>query len=834
MSISIEAISFNHDPLAAARDALTIQKNATTAVTAPEWRRGTTRPEDSPAAYTIDQIVANRVTIKVQFRREAGDPASVQVSATGNAGNVLGQVKSRTITFTGTLSAFELFELDTAGQNPSVAVSNIAWNWFVDGTFRQTTEHRIYTILSAPQEPWGQPGSAVPDFQLPWTEVLDHACREAGGARNANEAAALLTRWVFSLGARNKLRYDDFGSGSSTFTIPGMRTFRCTHFLQALADTARWRVNCTDCATILSSFANILGCDLTQSQIGDDFQTNNIQKIGSGSPISQPFRFHEVAWKFPAVGAASVYDSCLQVDGDADPTDNDFSRPTLGINMPLDLGGRGGYYFRLVSGTRTIRVIGEQRDRRLRRKIDGQTTRAITLDPQQQCRLQKEYKFSDWKGTPKQDCYQHNGHAVNANGASKSEPQLFLKNYDSSKSPKSLAGFTPGKVESFKSEPDPFRVTEVVWSAEGCHGASLRVLTYECSSIPAARSFLLTLLGGFNLSGILRRLDFVVGCKQVKIGDVAFAGPDDLVLLFARANNVVLIQNVGQSFVPVSQFAHAMDTDMTSGPDPQPGKSKEMEHFQVYDKPIRVGDEVRLFTGKEPVTKEKETLFKVFAPAGEVFLKSDELLYRSKAPGEQCVTILAQRPGGETTRQVLELFAELPATNGCKCLESNKKEESVMPDVTGVWSSIRPTNPGGTNSSDMTVDGYMEITSRDPNTGEITGYYRDPGPTSPVLVMTGHVYFTSDGYYTIDLHHPVGGGVTRHYEGKLATFENSDFPVQIVAGNYHDTIDPSGPSSTSPSPSSIVGEDPCGAPLMMSTMALSGGQDNGTWVATKP
>jgi hypothetical protein len=826
MSISIEAISFNHDPVSAARDALTIRRNETQDVAVPEWRRGMTRPEDSPAAYTIDQITTNRLTIKVQFRRESADPTTVEVHAVGKAGNVLGNVKSRTINFASSLSAVELFELDTSGQNPTVAVNNIAWDWFIGGTFRQTTEHRIYTLVSAPQEPWGQPGSPVPDFQLPWTEVLEHACREANGARNENEAAAMLAEWVYSLGP-DKLRYDDFGAGSSTFTIPGMRTFRCTHFLQALADNARWRVNCTDCATILSSFANILGCDLIQSQIGDDFQTNRIQKIGSDSPLSQPFRFHEVAWKFPSEGAASVYDCCLQVDGDDDPSGGNF-QPTLGVNMPLGVRGSGGYHFRLIADTGNAQIPREKWGTRMRRKIDGQTTRTITLDPQQQCRLEKDYKFTEWQGTPKQDCHRHNGHAVSSKATG--DEQLFLKNYNLSKSPEPLEGWTPGKVESFKSDSDPSQLTEVVWSADGCHGAALRVLTYECSSIPAARSFLLTLLGGFNLSGIKRRPDFVVGSKPVQIGDVAFAGPDDLVLLFARANNVVLIQNVGQSFVPVSQFAHAMDKDMTSSPYPKTGPLKDVKHFHVCDKQIRVGDEVRIHTEQELVMKEKETLFKVFAPAGEVFLKGNEFLYRSRAAGEQSVTILEHKPGGEPTRQVLRLFAELPETNGCKCVESNIKEKSVMPDVTGVWSSIRPTNNGDNTSADMTADGIIHITHRDPDTGVVRGFYQDPGTSSPLREMTGHVNYTSDGYYTIDLSHSVGTGVTRYYEGRLATFDNSgDFPVQVVAGRYTDVVNTNGTSSTTHVEGSCGG-----APIMSDALALSGGQDNGTWVATKP
>ena len=153
-----------------------------------------------------------------------------------------------------------------------------------------------------------------------------------------------------------------------------------------------------------------------------------------------------------------------------------------------------------------------------------------------------------------------------------------------------------------------------------------------------------------------------------------------------------------------------------------------------------------------------------------------------------------------------------------------------MPDVTGVWSSIRPTNNGDNTSADMTVDGIIHITRRDPDTGVVTGFYQDPGTSSPLRAMTGHVNYTSDGYYTIDLSHPVGTGVTRHYEGRLATFDDSgDFPVQVVAGRYTDVVNTNGRSSTTHVEGSCNG-----APVMSDALALSGGQDNGTWVATKP
>jgi hypothetical protein len=83
-------------------------------------------------------------------------------------------------------------------------------------------------------------------------------------------------------------------------------------------------VNCSDCASIVSTFANALGCDLWQSRMGWFFGLNPM--LGIGSSVWQPacgwtsFSYHEVAWEGNCLAANDVYDACLQVDGDADPT----------------------------------------------------------------------------------------------------------------------------------------------------------------------------------------------------------------------------------------------------------------------------------------------------------------------------------------------------------------------------------------------------------------------------------------------------------------------------------------------------------------------------------
>ena len=91
-------------------------------------------------------------------------------------------------------------------------------------------------------------------------------------------------------------------------------------------------VNCSDCATFTSTFSNVLGCDLWQSRMGPpvgQFALNDMLAIGSNvwqtacqgiDGWSGSFSYHEVAWKGACLADDHIFDACLQVDGDADPT----------------------------------------------------------------------------------------------------------------------------------------------------------------------------------------------------------------------------------------------------------------------------------------------------------------------------------------------------------------------------------------------------------------------------------------------------------------------------------------------------------------------------------
>jgi hypothetical protein len=94
-------------------------------------------------------------------------------------------------------------------------------------------------------------------------------------------------------------------------------------------------VNCTDSANTVSTLANLLGCDLWQLRMQSSFQLNPMIAIGFTAwaiPFSGSFSYHEVAWKGACTQSDNVFDGCLKVDGDANPTTAPHT-PLLATNM---------------------------------------------------------------------------------------------------------------------------------------------------------------------------------------------------------------------------------------------------------------------------------------------------------------------------------------------------------------------------------------------------------------------------------------------------------------------------------------------------------------------
>ena len=385
MTIVLDAIKFNHDSGSATVDALNIRRNATQFVSVPEWVQGvSSSPEQSPAAYSIEETRGRTLTIQARFHRVDRGTQPVEIralDANGNPpgnngclgwllrwlwvllrlafGNVLGEVKSKTVTFSsGGDSGYQTFQLSNPRLwSAGVGVRTTEWRWQYrepsgSWTDFETTRHRVYSLLRVPKAPWQQIPYVFTNTQLPWTEVLDYACRWAQLTGDRDTAAAAVTRSVYQLGPA-VVEYDCPGGGSTRYANP---SFNCTAFLERLSGGVGngQYVNCTDCATIVSTFSNALGCDLWQSRMYSSVSFGLNPLLAIGSNVWQTacgwgaFNYHEVAWKNNCTADDEVFDACLQVDGDVDPTSSPHTA-LLPLNLRFGNPGDNQYRDRLAN-----------------------------------------------------------------------------------------------------------------------------------------------------------------------------------------------------------------------------------------------------------------------------------------------------------------------------------------------------------------------------------------------------------------------------------------------------------------------------------------------------
>jgi len=314
--VQLEEISFNH---AGARPggSVTIQRGGQ-AITTPEWRGGNANPRNLPVAYAFRQQ-QQPITIQVRLSSPNLHSTQVEVQAIADAANVLGNVQPRTVVFNAQgqsqILPFTIPAPRFADFGVNVGTGSWRWEFRVQAGGNwipfETTAHQIYVVVNTPVDPW--------DSETPWTEVLDRACVWANGAQTEDDAASRITREVHRLGESQPptvtyARDPTYAHG----------TFDCSGFLELLRNgvgTAQ-AINCEDCATIVSTFANILGANLFQGVMGYGIGTHYINLIGQPKWTRPGFPKHVVAWKDPCLAADPVFDACLKFDTDGDPVDH--------------------------------------------------------------------------------------------------------------------------------------------------------------------------------------------------------------------------------------------------------------------------------------------------------------------------------------------------------------------------------------------------------------------------------------------------------------------------------------------------------------------------------
>lgn len=514
MQVTLEAIKFNHDPDSALADAFNIRKNESDTVLFPEWQRGKCfTADDSIAAYAINPR-GRSISIQAKFKTSKVGLSKVKIRAIDarssfSERNILGSVEETEVTFGANgESDFVPFTLkDVLLAERGVGINKVVWRWqfFDTGVNRWSdfarTFHQIYSVIDVPREPWSQTDNDK-NTQLPWAEVLEVACDWAEGAQNVHQAAELITRNVYDLGL-GLIRYQ---GSPATYAFAN---FECASFLKLLRGQRGMGtcLNCSDCATIVSTLANVLGCDTSQVRFGR-FGTNPIILIGASKPGPMGFLRHEVAWTGDSIKTGAVFDACLQVDGDDKPQEPPFE-PLLPTNLPFGLETEKHYRHRVDSGNSIVPKLPGKR-----RKIGNGVRASFIRDTTSLKLLEDGFKYETWKDVRPSEASRWTGVLVPLSG---SQPAWQ-------------------EVDERCQEFDDGTKLKSTFFSNGNTDILLREDLFECLDWRAARTLLLWLLGEYTSTKVERLEDPV-------FADVAFVAADDASAIFADGDSVVLIRS---------------------------------------------------------------------------------------------------------------------------------------------------------------------------------------------------------------------------------------------------------------------------------------------------
>jgi hypothetical protein len=342
MEIALKEIHFCHTPGAAEGGSSLMLKRKGHTVVSPEWPS----PEGISLALYAVKLHSGSITIKARFQRQDKTDATVKVRAfsCGRSkkprwNSIFRSIRETEIRFTHGESGLVLLKV-TSGRLKKAGIYKVHWRWeYEDNNGRwhefEVSRHKFYVILDTPQAPWTMDEKEGTN-ELPWGEALAFACKWAEKAKTPEEAVKRITKYVYEeLGKPRAITLDKPGGGRAAYCnslkynrgymhIDG-DFFDCEKFIWFLCGSrgnGRY-VNCQDCASIIATFSNILGCRLVNYVIsgsnGLKFPIKKVLPIGyspdSDSSLPTHFQMHEIACFEGNVSddEKGIFDACLKL-----------------------------------------------------------------------------------------------------------------------------------------------------------------------------------------------------------------------------------------------------------------------------------------------------------------------------------------------------------------------------------------------------------------------------------------------------------------------------------------------------------------------------------------
>lgn len=554
MTVAVLAVTFDH--LRGRPDSYTVplRYNGTVPVLLPEWRIGQRLP--SVAAYRIDRLPP-MADVLVQLGASPDEPRLQEIRAVAapapaaclSMPPLVEGLEPQVAGFGGDGLAGPLaFRFATDSLRAGVGLGTVDWIWQARAGAGEpwrdiaVTSHRLYSLLRAPTAPWRtEPGSPAGPV-LPRTDLLDFACAWAWGATTAREVADAVTRAVHGLGGRTFI-YDAL-VGAPHYTLLGAQLLLCDALVERLLGGPGTGplVNCSDCASIVSTMANLLGADLWQSKmglVGQGFPLNPVRGIGVAdwSRLSGAFVFHEVAWSGDARAEDPVWDACLELDGDRSP-----ARPPHRPVLPA--GERFAHEYRdWLAAARGRNLCLPQPSLRMRRPVDpGAAAPLPVLQPQLQAAAAARLKDAGQGHEPSREVMYFDGMFPFASAL----PDWRMTGGTAARSAAPSPGLSAGTRSS---------VTR--WTARGDRRQAIRIETTETASHRDAAALALRFASEVEHGGL-------VPWRRGAPGESALMRRDGAFAFFTRGNLICAATTVGPRPAPVLAVLAGLDRWMTA------------------------------------------------------------------------------------------------------------------------------------------------------------------------------------------------------------------------------------------------------------------------------
>jgi hypothetical protein len=412
-------------------------------------------------------------------------------------------------------------------------------------------------------------------------------------------------------------------------------SFNCRGFLEDLhGKDFPVRVNCDDCASIVSAFSNILGCNLSQMYIepvnAAEIGLKPIIRIGSNTWLEEDdFDHHEVASEGSCRQQDEVFDACVQVATVDEPTPTN-RIPLQPTNLRFGLLGEEGYRCRLV-----------------------------TSDFQELCRprpagcTQRQLRAANRLGVPdeQQLKIQRQRHGFDNRSEDRSgRSGRFVLRF--SLNPYILPGWRLIRLRKFDKgeiEEEEPQASQSRWRNTSNPNKVVRLDAFECVSSSEAQNGILTLLTRFEQRGMKP-------VELPKFGDLVFADERAETILFAINNLIFFVRNVGQDAIQLVEVAESLDRIVMEPFTKIVAPPVEVRWFYLENEESLLGNHVAIKCVSHEALLPTH-IYHFFTNEGEVSRFKGELVYQSQALGINTLEIFAVDVSGNALKQVLRLNA---------------------------------------------------------------------------------------------------------------------------------------------------------------------------------